>query len=163
MLRTKLVPWSFRLKSSGSQRDGWLRLMLSVSLRIPLSGALTKSRCLRTSISRNRIQIRADSNEEDEGTKSPETKELSQKIDSHVVVVDDDNPRIATTSTLDASQLVLNSDHLPTNPPTSHEAPTITPTIPKNPSTQIMLLLVFVLFFFPFFFVILWLILHVLD
>ena len=76
-----------------------------------------------------------DSSDEDEGTKSPKTKELSQKIDSHVMVVDDDNLRTATTSTLDATQLVLNSDPPPTNPPTSHEAPIITPTFPNNPST----------------------------
>ena len=76
-----------------------------------------------------------DSNNEDEGTKSPETRELSQQIDSHVVVLDDDNLRTTTTSTLDAAQFVLSSDPPPTNPPTSHEAPTITPTVPENPST----------------------------
>lgn len=44
-----------------------------------------------------------DSSDEDEGKESPKTRELSEQIDSHVVVLDDDNPRAVTTSSnLDA-------------------------------------------------------------
>nr|POE61247.1 hypothetical protein CFP56_61493 [Quercus suber] len=41
-----------------------------------------------------------DGNEEEEGTESLKTRELSQQIDSHVVVLDEDNLTTATTSTI---------------------------------------------------------------
>ena len=44
-------------------------------------------------------------------SKSLEMRELSQQIDSHVVVLDEDNPATtASTGTQGATQLVLGSD-----------------------------------------------------
>nr|POF24674.1 hypothetical protein CFP56_67247 [Quercus suber] len=59
-----------------------------------------------------------DSSDEEEGTESSEARELSKQIDSHVVVLDYDNSRTATTtSNPDAVQPVVTSDLPPTNPP----------------------------------------------
>ena len=75
------------------------------------------------------------SNEEEEGMESPESRDLSKQIDSHVVVLDDDNPRTtSTTLSLNAALPIVTSDPLPTNPPTDQEAPTSTPLITDTPS-----------------------------
>ena len=39
-----------------------------------------------------------DKSEEEEGTKNPEMRELSQQIDSHIVVLNEDNPKTAANS-----------------------------------------------------------------
>ena len=39
-----------------------------------------------------------DSSEEEEGMESPESRDISKQINSHVVVLDDDNPRTTSTT-----------------------------------------------------------------
>ena len=76
-----------------------------------------------------------DSSEEEEGMKSPESRKLSMQIDSHVVALDDDNPRTtATTSSPDVAQPIVTSDPLPTNPSAGQEEPTSTPPITDTPN-----------------------------
>ena len=69
-----------------------------------------------------------DSSEEEEGAKSPEMKELSHQIDSHVVVLDEDNLAITAPSvTQGATQPTLDS-----NPFVTSEAPLTSLIIPSN-------------------------------
>ena len=71
----------------------------------------------------------------EEGTESLESRELSKQIDSHVVVLDDDNPRTtSTTLSSDTAQPIVISNPLPTNPLAGQEAPTSTPLITNTPS-----------------------------
>ena len=57
-------------------------------------------------------------------------RELSQQIDSHMVMLDEDNPTTATTSTIrDVTQLAIGFDL-----PITSEAPMTGPIVPDNPS-----------------------------
>ena len=72
-----------------------------------------------------------DSNEEEEGTDSLEMRDLSQQIDSHVVVLDEDNPTTAAPLMIQGiTQLTLGSD-----PPITSEAPMTGLIDLDNPST----------------------------
>ena len=72
-----------------------------------------------------------DNSEEDEGAESPEMRELSHQIDSHMVLLDEDNLATTTLSvTQGATQPALSSDPLVNN-----EAPLIGPVTPNNPNT----------------------------
>ena len=72
-----------------------------------------------------------DKSEEKKGTESPEMKELSQQIDSHIMVLNEDNLRTTANSTIqDVTQPALSS-----NPPITSKAPMTGPIIPDNPST----------------------------
>ena len=72
-----------------------------------------------------------DSNEKEEGTDSLEMRDLSQQIDSHVVVLDEDNPTTAAPLMIQGiTQLTLGSD-----PPITSEAPMTGLIDLDNPST----------------------------
>ena len=72
-----------------------------------------------------------DNSEEEEGAKSFEMRELSHQIDSHTVVLNEDNPATTVPSvTKGATQLALGSD-----PPVTSEAPLIDPVAPDNLNT----------------------------
>lgn len=64
-----------------------------------------------------------DNSDEDEGAESPESRELSRQIDSHVVVLDDDQPRIGATTSDQTAQPTVTSDPPPNNPSTEPRSP----------------------------------------
>ena len=69
-----------------------------------------------------------------EGSESLESRELSKQINSHVVVLDDDNPRANTTVlSLDAMQPIVTLDPPSTNPPASQKAFASTPPTTNTP------------------------------
>lgn len=72
-----------------------------------------------------------DNNDEEEGSESPVSREMSRQIYSNVVVLDDDQPRTSTpTSDKNTSQPIVNTELPPTNLSADQEAPTsIPPTI----------------------------------
>lgn len=89
-----------------------------------------------------------DSNDEEEGLESLESKELSKHIDSYVVVLDDDNlSTAATTLDPDVVQPIVTLSPSPSNPLADQEAPTSTPPITDTTSVQIF---VFIFLFFSF-------------
>lgn len=67
-----------------------------------------------------------DSSNDDEGRKNPESWELSKQIDSHVVVLDEEQLR---TEALVFTQIVQAIDLQPSNPPTAPNVP-ITNSMP---------------------------------
>ena len=74
------------------------------------------------------------SNDKEEGSESLESRELSKQINSHVVVLDDDNPRANTTVlSLDATLPVVTLDPLSTNPLASQKAFASTPPTTNTP------------------------------
>ena len=74
------------------------------------------------------------SNDKEEGSESLESRELSKQINSHVVVLDDDNPRANTTVlSPDAMQPIVTLDPSSTNPPASQKAFALTPPTTNTP------------------------------
>ena len=74
------------------------------------------------------------SNDKEEGSESLESRELSKQINSHVVVLDDDNPRANTTVlSLVATLPVVTLDPLSTNPLASQKAFASTPPTTNTP------------------------------
>lgn len=64
-----------------------------------------------------------DSSNEEEGLESLESRELSKQIDSHMVVLDDDQPRTSTpNSDQNAAQSIVSLDLPSTNPSAGQEA-----------------------------------------
>ena len=57
-----------------------------------------------------------DDSDEEEGAKSPESRELSWQIDSHVAVLDNDQLRIRATMSDQIAQPTVTSEPPPNNP-----------------------------------------------
>ena len=74
-----------------------------------------------------------DSSDNDEGGESPKSRELSRKIDSHVMVLDDKQPRTGVSMSEKIAQPMVTSDPPPSNPPIDQEAPVMNPAATVTP------------------------------
>ena len=118
-------PWKFGFM------EGWMAAMNAISL-LDTSPFRSADQILLPEDPEAQAQAPKqdeDSSEKEEGTKSSELRELSHQIDSHVVVLDEDNPTTIAPSVIqDATQPALDFD-----PPITSEAPMTDPIAPDNP------------------------------
>ena len=73
------------------------------------------------------------SSDEEEGTESSKSRELSKQIDSHVVVLDDNQPRTAATAPNRIAQPIVTSKPSPNNPSTDQGTSASTPPTTNTP------------------------------
>lgn len=93
-----------------------------------------------------------DSNDEEEGTESLESRELLKQIDSHVVELDDNNLRnITVVPNPDAVQPTVTLEPPPTNPLAGQETPASTPLVTNALSAQICFKNLYFIVFFSLF------------
>ena len=74
-----------------------------------------------------------ESSDEEEGAESSESQELSRQIDSHVVVLNEDQPRTGTTAHDQTTQLLITTIPMPENLSTGPAAPVPTPSTNITP------------------------------
>ena len=75
-----------------------------------------------------------DSSDDEECGESPKSRELSRQINSHVVVLNDEQSRIGAFVSEQIAQPMVTSDPPPSNPPTNQEAPVMNPTAIVTPT-----------------------------
>lgn len=83
-----------------------------------------------------RVQAREekeDSGDEEKSAESPKIRELSWQIDSHVVVLNDDQPRTGATAPDQTTQPLITINPLLKNPSTEPAAPASIPPASTTP------------------------------